>query len=104
MKNIYQVKFIGVNKKWAKREAVAKLAKLLKTTDERVEIIVNAGGCFVAKDVSEDVALKYKSAIEGCGGVCLINKKVIDDIKPNISEDSLNFLRKLKEYLVVVIN
>ena len=67
---MYKVILTGVREGVARQDAVKSLAALFKTTPEQVEKLLATSGHILKKGVTEEVAGKYKAAIEAAGGAC----------------------------------
>ena len=67
---MYKVILTGVREGVARQDAVKSLAALFKTTPEQVEKLLATPGFVLKKGITEEVAGKYKAAIEAAGGAC----------------------------------
>lgn len=73
---MYQVILIGVREDIARPEAVNNLAALFQTTTDQVEKILASSRYVLKKGITEEVAGKYRAAIEAAGGACRVESEV----------------------------
>jgi hypothetical protein len=69
---MYHVKLDGVRENVARAEAVKKLSILFRATSEQVEIMLEIPAYVLKNELTEDVALQYKAAIDAAGGICQV--------------------------------
>ena len=74
---MYQVVLIGVHEDFARSQVVKNLATLFKTTPEQVSKLLESSGYVVKKGISQEIALKYKAALEAAGVTCRIDEELI---------------------------
>ena len=73
---MYQVILTGVREGIARPDAVKNLAVLFKTTPEQVEKLLATSGFVLKKGITEEVAKKYRAAIEASGGACRVEQEI----------------------------
>lgn len=71
----YQVVIIEVRDGLVRSAAVKNLAALFKTSSEQVENLLAVPGFVLKKGLTEEIAGKYKAAIEAAGAICKVQKE-----------------------------
>lgn len=68
----YSIILNGLQKNASEEKSRENLAALFKATPEQIENILNTPGFVLKNGLKEDIAQKYKKAIEMAGGICLL--------------------------------
>lgn len=73
---MYQVIFTGVREGVTRLDAIINLAALFKTTPEQVEKLLASSGHVLKKGITQELAGKYRAAIESAGGACRVEQEI----------------------------
>ncbi|MBV1881793.1 MAG: pilin [Pseudomonadales bacterium] len=65
---------------------VKQLAKLVKTTEEKIALLLRCDSTIIKKSITGDIALKYQKAISACGANCKVNEDALVAIAVNEDE------------------
>jgi len=73
---MFQVIFTGVREGVTRSDAIINLAALFKTTPEQVEKLLVSSGHVLKKGITQELAGKYRAAIESAGGACRVEQEI----------------------------